>query len=79
MKEYNCPDCKLDVSTCYGCPRLGVFNGFNQTTVGYPDTNNILINQEAFSSDPCQNCPNNPANGGPGNCNCTLGGRRFYV
>lgn len=23
--------------------------------------------------DSCKNCPNHPANGGSGNCNCTLG------
>ena len=27
----------------------------------------------AFSASPCQTCSNNPANGGSGNCNCTLG------
>lgn len=27
----------------------------------------------AFVASPCQTCSNNPANGGSGNCNCTLG------
>ena len=27
----------------------------------------------AYSASPCQTCSNNPANGGSGNCNCTLG------
>jgi hypothetical protein len=27
----------------------------------------------AYVASPCQTCSNNPANGGSGNCNCTLG------
>ena len=23
-KEFNCPDCKLDISTCLGCPRYKI-------------------------------------------------------
>lgn len=26
-----------------------------------------------YDSSPCRTCSNNPANGGSGNCNCTLG------
>ena len=29
--------------------------------------------EEPFSFSPCQNCSNNPKNGGSGICNCTLG------
>lgn len=29
--------------------------------------------EEPFSYNPCQNCSNNPKNGGSGICNCTLG------
>ena len=27
---------------------------------------------------PCQNCPNNPRNGGSGICHCVLGTEKFY-
>ena len=32
-----------------------------------------LLNNATFEQSTCINCPNNPKNGGSGNCNCTLG------
>lgn len=33
-----------------------------------------LSDKNFFTSEACKGCSNNPANGGSGNCNCTLGG-----
>lgn len=45
----------------------------------YHDDNISLLNEDYalpisnFSQSACINCPNNPKNGGDGNCSCTLG------
>lgn len=41
-------------------------------TTTYSGTASTKIN-ETFTSDACENCTNNPKNGGSGICNCTLG------
>lgn len=41
--------------------------------VSYEDS--IICN---FEQSACINCPNNPRNGGSGNCNCTLGQQITY-
>lgn len=43
--------------------------------IHHVDTSSIIDDSlsSAFSADPCKNCGSNPANGGSGNCNCTLG------
>ncbi len=79
MKRYNCPDCSLNVTSCLGCPRMKDL----QPTLPYDDLidKNVPIikdplsrswNEYGFNYKCCERCPNNPANGGSGICNCTL-------
>ena len=58
------------------CP----FDCTNKNSLGYCQTTaciNPLYNQisytQNFTSCPCLNCLNNPANGGSGICHCILG------
>lgn len=67
MKEYNCPDCNLNITTCYGCPRAST--KLNTNTI--EENNNILLSK-LYEYDPCVNCPNKPQNGEIKFCNCIL-------
>lgn len=44
----------------------------NINTSSYEKVTKVTV-EEPFSFSPCQNCSNNPKNGGSGICNCTLG------
>ena len=56
------------------CPRCGRVNApwVNQCSCNSSPFTKISTSP-AFVASPCQTCSNNPANGGSGNCNCTLG------
>ena len=70
MKEYNCPDCKLDIYTCNGCPRVPLPTN---TYEPYKITLEPTITYENYDpDDPCVHCLNNPKNGGSGICLCTI-------
>lgn len=69
MKEYNCPDCKLQITTCIGCPRVPIQNNYyNNDKQNYLDT----------YTDPCKTCSNHPSNGGSGICSCILALPEIY-
>lgn len=72
MKQYNCPDCQLNVTDCTGCPRVKNIqtNVFDQNTY-----KNYL---KTTIPNACKSCPNHPSNGGDGICNCILGIMDFY-
>ena len=64
MKQFNCPDCTKYTDDCYAdCERTAKEKYFM-----IPKPSDI-----GYESHPCTHCPNNPANGGSGICNCTLG------
>ena len=83
---FNCPDCPIDKSKltedpCAVCARskeqvtwTKIFAPFVPTVTPWTDTN---------TTDPCQNCPNHPKNGGSGVCICSIpymhGGPRWTV
>lgn len=43
----------------------------------YVERSNI-VHEDAFKALPCENCSNNPKNGGNGICNCILGQQTIY-
>lgn len=56
------------------CPRCGRANAPWVSQCGCNAMPWVKVNTSpAFTASPCQTCSNNPANGGSGNCNCTLG------
>lgn len=61
MKRYNCPDCQR-TDSCEGCYR-----------VAYLPVNLTYSDKSLFPISPCDNCNNNPKNGGSGICHCILG------
>lgn len=49
--------------------------GWSWPLVQFPQKQNINQQQwpnDAYESDPCKDCSNNPKNGGSGLCHCTL-------
>ena len=62
MKQYNCPDCQR-TDSCEGCYRVA----YLPVNLHYSEEHNI------FPKSPCENCNNNPKNGGSGICHCILG------
>lgn len=69
-KEFDCPDCTLQVTTCEGCPRA---QGKFTRNINNDDYNTVKPYWSYTLSPACATCSNNPANGGNGICNCTLG------
>ena len=59
---------------CPCCGRVNAPWAAQCSCSGKKDNTFIKIDTSpAFVASPCQTCSNNPANGGSGNCNCTLG------
>lgn len=56
----------------FNCTNKNSF-GYCQTTVCINPLYNQIFYTENFTSCPCSNCPNNPANGGSGIYHCILG------
>lgn len=89
MKQYNCPDCALAVTSCKGCPRVKT-NIYEPSEDDSPQTIQFLdwLHHDTVTSPyehlyshvppACRNCSNHPLNGGSGYCNCTLGGWTVY-
>lgn len=76
MKQYNCPDCQR-TDSCDGCPRI-LRLPTNQIDQTKPIFDNTLITQTSYSNNACENCSNNPKNGGTGICHCILGTSIVY-
>ena len=65
--QYSCPMCNWSYTEPQGQPEEIIRipyggNGLFESTYDVYDL-----------SDACEHCPNDPRNGGPGNCNCILG------
>lgn len=74
MKQFSCPDCKVSIDTCEGCQRYCV-KGQEENNIFSPTSPFHLPDAYVFTPydyNCCKGCPNNPANGGSGICNCTL-------
>ena len=75
--EINSPITVEPINYGWVCPCCGRVNApwaAQCSCSGKKDNTFIKIDTSpAFSASPCQTCSNNPANGGSGNCNCTLG------
>lgn len=77
MKQYNCPDCTHTEDTCENCTR---YQGNYRTNLKEynPWWSYQVTTTFSNISEPCQNCPNHPSNGGSGICHCILGTKIFY-
>ena len=88
MIIYTCPECGTDlieaVATSnppqrqFVCPSCGWqhWHEDKEEIIRIPYGGNGLFQPpyKAYDfSDACEYCPNDPRNGGPGNCNCVLG------
>ena len=65
--QYSCPMCNWSYTEPHGQP---------EEIIRIPYGGNGLFQSpyKAYDfSDACEYCPNDPRNGGPGNCNCILG------
>jgi hypothetical protein len=71
MKEYNCPDCTVNVVSCKGCPRY--LYKANTKTYNYIRFVPIQPSDIDYENSACKYCPNNPINGGSGICHCIMG------
>lgn len=72
--KYNCPDCMLNITDCEGCHRVANRPSNIYPPQHYIDEHWLDTNYKfSFDNEACQNCPNNPKNGGSGICTCTLG------
>ena len=72
--EINSPITVEPINYGWVCPRCGRVNApwvSQCNCTGSPFVKTSA--SSAYSASPCQTCSNNPANGGSGNCNCTLG------
>ena len=85
MIIYTCPRCGTDlidtVICTYPpkvqrwCPSCGwTYTEDHEEVIRVPFGGNL--GNGAFWNSSCLRCPTNPANGGDGNCFCTLGGPR---
>ena len=83
---YTCPRCGTDlidtvICTCppkvqKWCPSCGwTYTEDHEEVIRVPFGGNL--GNGAFWNSSCLRCPTNPANGGDGNCFCTLGGPRI--
>ena len=86
MIIYTCPRCGTDlidtVICTYPpkvqkwCPSCGwTYTEDHEEVIRVPFGGNL--GNGAFWNSSCLRCPTNPANGGDGNCSCTLGGPRI--
>ena len=86
MIIYTCPRCGTDlidtVICTYPpkvqrwCPSCGwTYTEDHEEVIRVPFGGNL--GNGAFWNSSCLRCPTNPANGGDGNCFCTLGGPRI--
>lgn len=66
MKEFNCPDCNLQIDTCNGCHRM------QERITNILEENERQVWNLGFDYKCCRTCHNNPKNGGSGICNCVL-------
>lgn len=89
MIIYTCPECGTDLIEAitttsippqrqFLCPSCGWQHWHNdkEEIIRIPYGSNGLFQPpyEAYDfSDVCEHCPNDPRNGGSGNCNCILG------
>jgi hypothetical protein len=60
-----------DVCTLAKEPPITLYD--DNCLASFPNKNADAIYNKAFNNEACKNCSNNPANGGSGICNCTLG------
>lgn len=69
QSHYNCPLCGWSYTEPNKQPEEIIrisFGGNSQIFNGY-------LSDSFWSNDVCATCPNDPRNGGSGNCNCILG------
>ena len=72
--ELNSPITVEPINYGWVCPRCGRANAPWVSQCSCTGSPFMKTNTSpAFVASPCQTCSNNPANGGSGNCNCTLG------
>ena len=68
------PPVKPPMQYGWVCPCCGRVNAPWVSQCSCSDISFMKISTSpAYVASPCQTCSNNPANGGSGNCNCTLG------
>ena len=76
---YQCPTCRRrlkDNQSYRFCPKCGQEILFEEDGFYKPPQPQVITTTWTFipqSTSACENCLNNPKNGGSGNCNCTLG------
>ena len=76
---YQCPTCRRrlkDNQSYRFCPKCGQEILFEEDEFYKPPQPQVVTTTWTFipqSTSACENCLNNPKNGGSGNCNCTLG------
>ena len=88
MIIYTCPKCGTDLIEAiatsnppqcqFVCPSCGWqhWHEYKKEIIRIPYGGNGLFKplyEEYDLSDACATCPNDPRNGGPGNCSCVLG------
>ena len=75
MKQFSCPDCKVEMNTCEGCQRYCSKEKITNILPEHPSLVEFwppYFSREPHGYECCRGCSNNPANGGSGICSCTL-------